>query len=1053
MLNIHVFALFSVLLCYVCYLALSKDKLGSTSGFALKAVYIVLGVGLLVRVIIAATDGGFSYDMTSFAAWADRMYSVGPGNFYSADVLTDYPPLYMYVLYVVGWLRSAFQIEWMSPSHLVLLKLPAILFDIALSYLIYRVAKKYLEPVKALFLMSAYLFLPAVIVDSAAWGQVDSPHTLMIVLMCLFLMKGNMVPAYFAYVIGVLFKPHTLIFTPVLLIGIVDHVFLDHFSWKKLFTNLAGGVAALASAVVISLPFGLTNVLHQYVDTLGSYSYATVNAYNFWALFGLSWVSQDTRFLFLPAKTWGTIVIVLIVASVFYFSHRMKKDPAKYVLLGAYIALTMFTFSVRMHERYSFPAFALLLLAYLFKPEKPLWIAYSGLAVLFYYNTAHVLRFYDPHNYDREHPFILIISAAMVLFYVYFLFIVLRHASLRQVVPDTETKPSAPSLRTGLKERFLTPREPVPSTAKTRLTRLDLCLLAALTLLYSGFALFDLGDREAPVTTFDLVSGQSISLEFAAGEFPATMAYYIAPPHDRVFKTAYQGEGDQGWSESGDIGMESVFTWHHLPLDDGMRRYRLTLSEADASLIELSFLDKDGKLVTPLNSSEYPTLFDEAHLHPAHASFRNGMYFDEIFHGRTAYEYLNGLTTYENTHPPLGKAFISLGVALFGMNPFGWRIVGTLFGIAMLPIFYLFAKRLTKNTPISALATFLFAFDFMHFTQTRIATIDVYATFFVILMYFFMHRYTVTSFYDTDLKKTFIPLGLSGLTFGIAVAVKWTGLYAGLGLAILFFASLYRRYREYRYAKLAPEDSSNGISHAVILKRFTPNVYKTILFCLVFFIALPALIYLLSYLPFVDPYRPGLVSRMLANQASMFDYHSNMNLTHPYASIWLQWPIMVRPMWYYSRQVSDTIREGISAFGNPLVWWAGIPAFFYQLKLLWTKRTSRLETVSRNELYTSAFLVTGYLAVYLPWVLVSRLTFIYHYFMPVPFVILMIAHSLMQWKKSVSKRRFLIVITAYAVLTFGLFLLFYPVLSGQPVDKTFVDRFLRWLPGWVLVSG
>jgi len=51
------------------------------------------------------------------------------------------------------------------------------------------------------------------------------------------------------------------------------------------------------------------------------------------------------------------------------------------------------------------------------------------------------------------------------------------------------------------------------------------------------------------------------------------------------------------------------------------------------------------------------------------------------------------MSPYETTHPPLGKIFIALGILVFGMVPFGWRIVGTLFGVAMVPVMYMFGKR------------------------------------------------------------------------------------------------------------------------------------------------------------------------------------------------------------------------------------------------------------------------------------------------------------------------------------------------------------------------
>ena len=189
----------------------------------------------------------------------------------------------------------------------------------------------------------------------------------------------------------------------------------------------------------------------------------------------------------------------------------------------------------------------------------------------------------------------------------------------------------------------------------------------------------------------------------------------------------------------------------------------------------------------------------------------------------------------------------------------------------------------------------------MHFTQTRIATIDVYITFFVIAMYYFMYYYCSMSFYDTPLYKTFVPLGLCGICMGLGIASKWTGIYAGCGLALLFFAHLLRRYREYLYAKAHPGKSTNGMEHQQIVKKFPDYTVKTIDFCLTFFVLVPAVIYLLSYLPFVDNSHPGtFFDRMLTNQTSMFNYHSGLEATHPYSSSWYQWPTMVRPIWYYS---------------------------------------------------------------------------------------------------------------------------------------------------------
>ena len=163
------------------------------------------------------------------------------------------------------------------------------------------------------------------------------------------------------------------------------------------------------------------------------------------------------------------------------------------------------------------------------------------------------------------------------------------------------------------------------------------------------------------------------------------------------------------------------------------------------------------------------------------------MIFDEIYHARTAYEHIHNMSVYEWTHPPLGKLIITLGILIFGMNPFGWRIMGTLFGIAMVPILYVFAKRMLRRTDYALLAAGLWAFDCMHFTQTRIATIDVYGVFFILLMFLFMYEYIRRPYLTTPLKEKFRYLALSGLSFGLGVASNRIGCDAGAGLAVLFF--------------------------------------------------------------------------------------------------------------------------------------------------------------------------------------------------------------------------------------------------------------------------
>lgn len=1092
MLYIHLAAILGLLLFGLCFLLRNSKKEPEGS-----ALILLFALAFALRLIAAGFSHGFDNDTACFAAWADRMFQVGPGHFYSDTVFTDYPPGYMYLLYPVGALRALLRVEYGSAVHLMLLKLPAIACDMACGLLLYREAGHRLGNMKPLLLTAAYLFNPAVLLNSSVWGQTDSVYTLLAVVMCLSLMKGRTLPAYASFCLGVLVKPQMLLFAPVLFIGILNQVFLKDFSPGKLLRSLGIGLLSLLGTLLLILPFGLTNVLHQYLDTVGSYPYAAVNAYNFWGMLGLNWVSQDNTFLGLPYLFYGWAAIAAAAVLVLFLGLWGRRDSASgkspnsdkvpdsrisrsgatnYPLLAALFTASVFVFSVRMHERYLYPAVVLLLFACLFLPSKRLFLCYSGFSLLHFYNTAHVLFFYDPSNYDRKAPLILLVSAGTILFLILLWARVLKVSPAYPEFPvqtaspaqtDSLARSASPAAHENCADPdFLyTPTDialpPHASRPFSRLKGRDYVCILVITLLYSCFALYDLGDLQAPTTALDLTAGESIVLDFhpGPGQRLKGFAYYMAPGHKRAFTLSAgntAGDSASDWTNVGQITLKNVFTWQmadlsDITLDESTDRIRLTLESQGASLLELVFLDEEGNVLTPENAADYPALFDEQDLYPAEISFRNSMYFDEIYHARTAYEFLKGLTAYENTHPPLGKLFIAAGIAAFGMNPFGWRIAGTLFGIAMVPFVYLFAKRLTDSTPLAALACSLFTFDFMHFTQTRLATIDVYITFFVILMYYFMYRYTRLSFYDTPLKKTFLPLGACGVCMGLGIACKWTGVYAGAGLALVFFGVMYRRYREYRYALKNPGGSTEGISHSAIRDSFAPNTLGTLLFCLLFFVAVPVLIYLLSYLPFSDGTTDGLILRMLHNQEYMFNYHSMLNSTHPYSSSWYQWPIMQRPIWYYSRIVTGSsgtggLREGISAFGNPLVWWVGIPAALYALYCVIHSPAAQKKSS------TAAFLLTGYLAQYLPWFFVTRVTFIYHYFPSVVFVVLMIVFCLAQLQQRMKPKSFTALLFLYGAAAFGLFLLFYPVLSGQPVDAAFVNRFLRWFNSWVLAA-
>jgi len=591
----------------------------------------------------------------------------------------------------------------------------------------------------------------------------------------------------------------------------------------------------------------------------------------------------------------------------------------------------------------------------------------------------------------------------------------------------------------------------------------DWLFIFVLITAYSIAAFTNLGDFHSPQTTWLPEQGQYAMVDFGETTFVTRVQFLMGARHDRPFNIERSLDGGHSWLHVHTVEQADVFAWTQVLLPAGTigQHFRIMSASEGLRLQEFAFRGLEDELL-PIYavSSGGENLFDEQHLVPEHRYFMNSTFFDEIYHPRTGYEFVHGLTVFETTHPPLGKVFIAASVRIFGMTPFAWRLPGTIFGILMIPLLYAFARQILKSNNWGLFAAFIFTFDFMLFSQTRLATIDTYVTFFVIAMYFFMYLYTRGVGHNT-LKHSLILLGLCGAMMGLAIASKWQGVYGALGLPFLFFPALYRLYlRDIRQAKI------------------------TFFACFGLFVALPTVIYVLSYIPFVYASGGGGLRTIWNNQTLMFGYHTGLDEVHPFASPWWSWPLMITPLWQYRTIIEPGLHRGMTSIGNPLVWWFGVVVTVYAIvylavhsnavrrfcmgiyRFFATHLNSSKVTLGNREkrwrewaFASSAenravnsdlvFLLVAYAAQFLPWVPVSRLTFIYHYFPSVPFVVLIIAwffKNRIRDKKLARNAAF-----AYAAIAFALFLLFFPVLSGMPIRVDLVDTYLRWLPGWIFV--
>ena len=1185
------------------------------------AVGGILLAALILRLIVAAKIRGYNTDIGCFEAWSERMAQVGPLNFYAEDYFCDYPPGYMLLLAPVALLRSLFGIAYDSTAHVVLLKLLPILCDLIGAILVYRFSEKRLGNRAALLLCAFYAFNPAVLVDSAAWGQIDSVLTLLLVVCALRMAEGGYISSLAAFALAVLVKPQALLFAPVGLTALVVRVvgrFRDPSVEKRrtvreLWLALAGLVVAFVILWGVALPFsaqsGLSPIEWLWEKLFGAtqgYRYMTVNTLNLYVILGQNWLRLEEAGVW-PYIAWGLFALAYLYA---IFLQVLSKDGRKVFLTGAVLIVLVCTFGPMMHERYIYPAVILLLLAYAdCRDRRLLWSALVLTATLFM-NEALVLQGgMTELNYghldnaeDWLNVSLSLVNVLNALFLAWTALDICRPLGRLYPLPRPRKRPAAKPEK----------------GYKLNLRRLDVLLMAAVTAVYAVAAFVNLGDTQAPQTEWvSTTPGEEVT--FDLGQERTFIFTYYGGICSTDFDISFSSNGET-WTEpvTALYDQGQIFRWLWLNENGATvtaRYARITVNPSTSGptsalaplrLREVGFLDENGEPLPVVSvTSALPEtstqsagfdengvwteglefgltaettdaanaspadpnlLIDEQDVVPAYPSYLNSTYFDEIYHARTAYEqihYDEFDSAYEWTHPPLGKTLMMIGIELFGMTPFGWRFMGALMGVLMLPVMYLLVKQLTKRTDLSCIAMFLLAVDAMHFTQTRIATIDSYVVLFIMVMYLFMFRYSQMRWRRDGFARSLVPLGLSGLFMGISWATKWVGIYGSAGLVVIFFWTLWKNVREelrrvkalrgaqrMRLTRRARRAGNRALSakpvalvwrkdgaaqslavrfgapiprrkekaakrglaccpprplgvalfislwagmllalvscaaivldvsgllalstsliggalrllarfwvaglivggvaagaSLALLCRFERSYLKRVgvlsVFCVAMFIVVPLLIYYFSYFWQLRVSGDFSISRVVNLQKSIFDYHAGLGGdTHAFRSEWYEWPVIAWPMWYYSgtAYMPAGMISSISCMGNPAVFWFGLLAILYvAVRCAWEKRASR------------AFLLVliGFLSQYLPWVLVPRSTFIYHYFASVPFII-MASVLLLNRLRRRSRDGFIaasIVLCAVALL---LFIAFYPLESGMPVSRAYASL-LRWF-NWV----
>ncbi|WP_438352436.1 dolichyl-phosphate-mannose--protein mannosyltransferase [Microbacterium sp. CJ88] len=423
-------------------------------------------------------------------------------------------------------------------------------------------------------------------------------------------------------------------------------------------------------------------------------------------------------------------------------------------------------------------------------------------------------------------------------------------------------------------------------------------------------------------------------------------------------------------------------------------------------------------------------------------------------------------------HPPLGKYLIGAGMALFGAaDSAGWRFATAVFGTALVLVVYLVAKSLTGSLPFATVAGTLMAVDGLAIVLSRVALLDVFLAFFVLLAFWFVvldrrrHTARLTAAVAARAEGSgAVSLGpvywnrpwliAAGAALGAATAVKWSGLYAiaAIGVYVVVSDALARR--------------RVGVTFWPTDAAFRQGLVSFVLLVPIAFV-----VYLASWTGWLTSeggydrhamdaspatgfwsWVPLPLQNLWAYHQAMYGFHVGLTSPHGYASPAWQWPFLVRPTSMYYHQdnfgeagcgVVNGCVQNVYSMPNPLIWWAGVAAVLYLVVRLVVRRDWR-----------HAVVLTGVVATYVPWLLYPERTIFEFYTIAIlPFMVLALAFALRDIagaatataERRKSGQRVVWVFLAFA-LTLSAF--WYPILTAMPVPYDFW-RAHNWFQTWV----
>jgi dolichyl-phosphate-mannose-protein mannosyltransferase len=326
-----------------------------------------------------------------------------------------------------------------------------------------------------------------------------------------------------------------------------------------------------------------------------------------------------------------------------------------------------------------------------------------------------------------------------------------------------------------------------------------------------------------------------------------------------------------------------------------------------------------------------------------------------------AQAFLHGWRPPYSSHPPFGKLIVALSVELFGDCPWGWRAVNAILGSALVPITYLLARRLFRSRLAASIAALLFLCEGMFLVASRLAMINIVYITLGAWAYLMLWRFVQDSEPSSRRRKLVAMSVLLGLFVGSKAVISEVAVILSLAIvAITLYVEVPAGPPVERAKKVAPKVI--GASGLVV--------------------GIVSLVFLLVFLFYYWVVWRG-IGEVVAYHQRVIQHNLGMASNFPDSSPFWSWPLLLHPYAYWKKDLLDGTVEVMWCGGNPLLWWAVLPAMLIAFVRGYGQRSMAW-----------MFLAAGYVAYLAMWIPIRRYLFIYSYMPAFYFGLLALAGAL-----------------------------------------------------------